>query len=382
MKLVGPVFRLDGYGSMMREFCLGLIENNVDFTVTRVDFSDDIITKSRNEERLGNEFNIINKYVNKPTDYDTVIQFLTADNFPIHYEKGKRNIGYTMWETDKIPGHWVDICNTMDKIIVPSSFNYKVFKESGVTKNIEVIPIPFDPNKFINASKNKDLINFLGEGKLNFYSIFQWGERKNPKDLLKAYYSSFSQDDDVNLVLKTYKNDFSKYDRKLIEQEVYNIKHNVKRVDGDYPKVTLITNSVSVEGIISIHKTCDVFVSSTRGEGWNMGLMDSLLAGNHAIATNFSAQTDFLDTYHFSKNQIYDLVNYQLDFASGASPLYSSDQKWACINVKELSDKMIKCYNDFKENGEVPGQNVRNDYVEYLKTYYDRKEISMRLLKV
>lgn len=45
-----------------------------------------------------------------------------------------KKIGVTTFETDRIPEHWVEPCNQMDEICVPSQFNIETFSKSGLIK--------------------------------------------------------------------------------------------------------------------------------------------------------------------------------------------------------------------------------------------------------
>lgn len=59
-------------------------------------------------------------------------------------------IGRSMFETNKIPGHWVDPCiELVDSIWVPSQFNVQTFNASGVNASkISVIHETFDSRLF------------------------------------------------------------------------------------------------------------------------------------------------------------------------------------------------------------------------------------------
>src|SRR5262249_59992479 len=55
-------------------------------------------------------------------------------NFKRH-PRASRHIGRTMFETDRIPASWVEPCNEMDEIWVPSAFNVQTFARSGVARD-------------------------------------------------------------------------------------------------------------------------------------------------------------------------------------------------------------------------------------------------------
>jgi hypothetical protein len=322
----------------------------------------------------------IQQYENKNLDYDVNLIMLTADNVNVFCEPNKKNILFTMWETDRIPSHWTELCNRCDAVVVPSTFCQDVFKKSGVTVPVHILPIPTDVHKFEKVQVNPDLVE-MTEGKLIFYSIFQWGERKNPKALLNSYYSSFGSKDDVLLIIKTHINGTDN-EHLEVENKVKSIRNNIKRNGSDYPKVMLISNNLNEDQIAQMHKVGNIYLSSTRGEGWNLPAFDAALAGNHIIATAFSSHMDFIDTYNHFKYQIYNRVPFQLEHCHNAGQLYTANQKWASVNIHEFSNRMKMAYEDWKQNGKLTLQNRRDEYSNYLKTRYSRKEIGQKLLAI
>ena len=358
----------DGYGTMCIEYIRALLS---------IGFTDFKITQAFQGNWKEDEF--LSKLENKQIDYDVNLIMLTADNVRVFKEEGKKNIVFTMWETTDLPSHWPDLCNQCDAVVVPSTFCKEVFRKSGVEVPIHILPIPTDVNKFNVVRVNKELEE-MTKGKFVFYSIFQWGERKNPKALLNAYYSSFSAKDDVLMIIKSHLT--GNNDGFEIEKRVKEVRINIKRNSMDYPKVFVISDNLTENQIGQIHKIGDVCLSSTRGEGWNLPLMDAALAGNHIIATNFSSHTDFIDTYNHFKFQIYDRVGYQLEHCHNAGSLYTSNQKWANVNVQEFSMRMKRAYDEWKTKGVLYSQNHRDEYSKYLKTLYSYDNIGKKLLAI
>ena len=72
--------------------------------------------------------------------YDISIQVQLPDEWDISL--AKKNIGITaLVETDKCSLEWVNRCNKMDSMIVPSTFTKNVLKRSGIVNcNVHVVP--------------------------------------------------------------------------------------------------------------------------------------------------------------------------------------------------------------------------------------------------
>jgi hypothetical protein len=79
---------------------------------------------------------------NRALDHDTILLHLFPELMTpwIDEAAGKRLVGCTVWETDRLPGHWPAILNRLDLLLVPCRWNREVFARSGVTVPIEVIP--------------------------------------------------------------------------------------------------------------------------------------------------------------------------------------------------------------------------------------------------
>lgn len=67
-------------------------------------------------------------------------------------ETPRHTVGRSMYETDSVPAHWVDLCNDknlVDEVWVPSRFNALTFAQAGVTPDrLQVLPEPVDTALF------------------------------------------------------------------------------------------------------------------------------------------------------------------------------------------------------------------------------------------
>ena len=67
-------------------------------------------------------------------------------------EKPRHTVGRSMYETDSVPAHWVDLCNDeklVDEVWVPSRFNALTFAQAGVApERLQVLPEPVDTALF------------------------------------------------------------------------------------------------------------------------------------------------------------------------------------------------------------------------------------------
>jgi len=195
---------------------------------------------------------------------------------------GKYKIGYTMLETDRIPADWAAAANRMDEVWVPSEFNRETFRASGVTKPIHVIPLGINPDYFnpaINACRIGDMFTFL--------SIFEWGERKAPEILLKAFNDEFKSGEDAVLICKISNSD-GDVD---IASQVRDLKLN----PGGGRIVFSLNEIIPTYQLGSLYRGADCFVLPTRGEGWGMPMLEAMACGLPVIATDWSSHRDFMN---------------------------------------------------------------------------------------
>lgn len=352
VKYIGPVFDCSGYGAAARNYVLSIHRKGYPIQLAPITFE-----KARPD--LGKNGEILQSLINNKIDYDKVIVHSTPDLWHhwLRFEQNKHIIGYTVWETSQLHPTWVEACNrSVDEVWVPCDWNINVFKGSGVTTPLFKIPHAIDVPDLNNIPDfNLDGIssdNFI------FYSIFQWQERKNPYGLLAAYTAAFTGVDDVVLVLKTYRQD-NGGDKEQIKNLILDFR---KFMNLDhYPKLFLVVENMSSEGIQALHKRGDVFLLLQRSEGWGLPHFEAAACGNPVITPSYGGQEEFLKT-----DNSY-LIDYSLTPVGGMtwSPYYRGDQYWAEPDVKQAIETMRYVYDhrvEAKEKGQRAKQYISENF--------------------
>lgn len=193
----------------------------------------------------------------------------------------KYKIGFTMFETDKLPsgvengsngwsgqtGDWLDCLKELDLLLAPSHFCKELFIEQGATVPIEVVPLGVDLEtyKYIPRPIQKDKYTFLMLGTLTI--------RKNPGYALSAFLDLFKDREDVELVLKTQ-------DGTLGYMQM------------PYKNVRIIDRRATQEEMNQYYADADCFLFPSRGEGFGLPPLEAMATGLPVI---FSANTGMLD---------------------------------------------------------------------------------------
>lgn len=335
IKYVGPVFDNSGYGQASRGNILALHSLGIPLTVSPISFE-------QMRPDLGEDGKILRSLVDKYIDYNIIVLHATPENWSKFRENDKINVGYTIWETSKLHADWKGFINTnVKKVLVGCEWNVGVFKDSGVTVPIGVVPHGINADGFENIEPYN--IGGVSNEDYMFYSIFQWTERKNPVALIKAYWYAFQNHKDVALILKVYRGDYSSPEKNAIRDTVKRLKE-VTPMDG-YPRLYLILDLLSQEEMLGLHARGDCYVSLDRGEGFGLNPFAAGAAGNPIIITGFGGATEYAKEYNSY------LIDYFLTPAHGMSwsPWYKADQLWAEPNVLQGANLMKEVYTNREE---------------------------------
>lgn len=273
----------------------------------------------------------------RPIAYDTVVAHTVPEHWPGLFEPGKRNIGYTVWETDRAPAHWRTLLDRADRVLVPCELNRETFVAAGVRAPVRVVPHVRRHawNGFAPAEIAAARARFgIADARFVFYTINAWDPRKALPTLLRAFVRAFRVDEGVALVLKTGPLGYGApplYDRQsTLALAQAAVDDATDELDRDAPPIAVLPNDLTGRGIDMLHEIGDAYVTLPHGEGWALGMFDAAARGTPAIATGWGGHLDYLG------EDWPGAVRYRMTHAPAwppSRPSYWPSQRWATPDV-------------------------------------------------
>jgi glycosyltransferase involved in cell wall biosynthesis len=184
-------------------------------------------------------------------------------------------IGFTCWESSKVPDAWIPRMQAMDEIWTPATWIAEIFESHNVNKTIRVVPHGFDPETWkITQRYPKDTFTFLHVGGPT--------GRKGGQKVVDAFLELFDGSDNVKLILKSQG---SSECRVVIRGSFLNAGH--------HPQIKVIEENLTAEGLADVYAQADCLVYPTNGEGFGLIPFQGMVTGLPTIVTDATACRDF-----------------------------------------------------------------------------------------
>lgn len=198
-----------------------------------------------------------------------------SENVP---KNSKIKIAYSMLESTCIPQKWVTILNSrFDAVIVPDAFLVEVYKNSGVSIPIFVLPIGMSLSEFYQKTQHP-----RPSSPFVFGTTVSCDERKNYALLIQSFAEEFGNSDQVILKLNA-RQGLSEVYKNLIESLGVNNIHFTHEV-------------LNKEKYLDFMNSFDCFINISKGEGFSLCPREAMALGIPCILSRNSAQITLCDT--------------------------------------------------------------------------------------
>ncbi|MCM3626009.1 glycosyltransferase [Paenibacillus glycanilyticus] len=287
--------------------------------------------------------------------YNTNIFHMNADfmrpareHFGDDLFNSRYNIGYWHWELPEFPDEHVEGFNHVNEVWVSSKF---VAASISKKSTVPVVTIPHCIQVQVAPNVNRSWFG-LPENRYLFlmmYDVQSSTLRKNPGAVIEAFKLAFDKNDSrVGLVLKVNNADFRP--NELAE---------LKKMIAERSNMYLIDKVISRQEVNALLQCTDSYVSLHRAEGFGLGLAEAMYLGKPVIATNWSGNTEFMNSGN-SCPVSFQLVNIGQDWGP-----YKSHQIWAEPNVRHAADYMQRLVSDVRWRESIAASGMRTIHNEF-----------------
>lgn len=191
---------------------------------------------------------------------------------------------YFGWEESRLPASIVaDFNRHLDGIGTMSAYVKDILAGSGVTVPMHVVGVGVhqpDPSATCDAP---ELVTARSRRFLHISSAFP---RKGIDVLLRGWFETFDDDDDVSLVLKTFPNPHNNVAAHLAE---------LRALFPRGPHVCWINRDMDRAQIDGLYRMASVYVHTARGEGFGLPVAEAMLAGVPVISVASTGLADFVN---------------------------------------------------------------------------------------
>ena len=246
-------------------------------------------------------------------------------------------IGFPIFELDTfndLERHHLSSC---DELMVCSEWAREVVIKNMIKRSTSVIPLGVDSEIFKPSPvKNDDKIIFFNCGK--------WEVRKGHDILIKAFEKIADKHENVELWMMC-ENPFNSQKEESTWHQLYN-----------HPKVKIIPRAETQQDVYNIMSQVDCGVFPSRGEGWNLELLEMMACGKHVIATNYSAHTEFCTQENCN------LIPISNEEPAFDGKWFFNQGNWAKVNVEDLQSVMDKFIANYQGSINQAGVDTASEF--------------------
>jgi len=394
----GPITTMSGYGAHARDLLLSLIKmDKFNVSVISINWGETPMNALNPENEEHKQILDLVRTTPLQSQPDVWIQCTIPNEFqPV----GKYNIGITAGiETDICAPEWIEGCNKMSMVIVPSRHAKKVLMETSYAKHDKMTNQPVGnltinvPIEVLHEGVRTDIYNkaleqdatileTLNSIKEDFVYLFvgHWlkgdfgQDRKDLSGLLYTFFETFGdRPNPPALLLKASAGTFAISDRSKIIEKINLIKHMSKK--RNLPNVYLLHGDLTDSEMNSLynHKKVKAFVSFTKGEGYGRPIAEFITSGKPVIVSGWSGHTDFVNqNFHvYLKGEVK-----QVHPSAVWEGVIQKESSWFTVDYQNAAVTLDKVFNNYAKYLQSSKRSVREIEkiwsFDYMKTKFEK----------
>lgn len=298
---------------------------------------------------------------------DVFVQVSVANEFK---KVGKYNIGVTAGvETTIAPKEFIDGCNLMDLVLVPSEFTKQVLETTTFTEvnnqtkqkirdikvstPIEVVFEGVDLDTFLTPTSDVDVLSDI-KTDFNYLYVGHWlqgdlgQDRKDVGMMIKTFCTVFknvAKDKQPGLILKTSMAGFSVGDREIVANKINQL---TKEFGDKCPPIYLLFGDLTESNMSDLyhHPKVKAMISFTKGEGYGRPLAEFATTGKPILVSNWSGLIDFLP----AENTIYLEGELTPVHQSASNQFLLKESKWFSVDYTKAAQSILDLHKNYNKH--------------------------------
>jgi glycosyltransferase involved in cell wall biosynthesis len=240
------------------------------------------------------------------------------------------SVYFTMWETTRLPPHFLANIQRATAVIVPSKWNAECFAAQGVAAKIFICPLGIDPRIYhFCPPRRTGLCVFGAAGNISISGR----TRKGIDSVIAAFKGAFPTERDVLLKIKAMPND--------------------RVIDFQDDRIEVVRRCFTETELAAWYSALGCFVSGSTAEAWGLMQLQAMAVGRPLIASAYGGLTEFFDPD----------VGYCVEYTiQSPDERYAGLGSWANPSLRSLMYQMRRVYenqNEATRKGECASQRAQ-----------------------
>jgi len=248
-------------------------------------YVNDIDKKILYQQTLWNEKGRFDTHIynNESGPFDVNIIADICDHYYYYDNYLGPKIGYFAWETNRVPDGFFEKLKELDEVWVTSGWQKECLIKQGFDpEKLQVVPEGVESDVFFPEESNFD--EHYSDNRFKFIVFGRWEYRKSTKEIIDTFIKTFDKSEPVDLILSV-DNNWPEDDLKSTQERL--------KFHGFEDSRLKIVHFPSRKDYIRFLKKGHVFLSCSRGEGWNLPLIEAMACGTPSIYSNCSGQLEY-----------------------------------------------------------------------------------------